>query len=191
MKKIIAVISVFIVAGIINACCNEYRYKSTLSKLEFIESTGAASPNSTAVLVNFRVVDEFTAISMGGIVSQSKADGTICNDETIYEKYEDPIVNMFIGCDRNLVSNDANENLTGTSFGYYIANDKSRRKPFGLIKEDLNDVFKPLSHPGRDVWLEVPITEFPETGNYKFTMRLVLESGIVLEASSVDISVVR
>lgn len=190
MRKIIIVSLLFLATGIINSCCNEYHYKSTLSKVQFVESTGLSDANGTWVLVNFRIVDEFTAITMGSFITQSKADGTICTDETVYEAYEDPIDNVFISCDKDLQQKKANENLTDISFGYYLSKDASARKQFAFIRDDLNDVFKP-SGTGRDVWLELPVSEFPETGNYRFTLKLQTVSGNIFEATSGDIYMVR
>lgn len=190
MKKVLIIIFIFVSVNILYACCKDYRYKSTLSKLEFIKHTGVADKSGTWVLVNFRVVDEFTAIAMGGLISSAKADGTICNDHTIYEAYEDPIENMLVSCDKDLASKKAKENLSDIFFGYYLSNNASNRKIFNLIKEDLNDVFKP-NGVGRDIWLEVPTIEFPVSGNYHFILQLKLMSGRILEASSDDISIVK
>jgi hypothetical protein len=192
-KKLVTILMLFTASVIIHSCCEDKKYKSTLSKLEYSGIEFNTENNdtvyvsmSTRLVIRFHLFNDFKEISLGSFIPRCEADGGFCTDQTTWEKYEDPIEKISIVCDKDLVRATANQELTSLTQGYYWSPDPEYSVAWGVLKEYVNN--NPYHYEsGMRIWLEVSSSDLLETGNHKFTMRLETLSGKVVQATSDNI----
>lgn len=198
MKKIYTIL-VFVAVLILSyACCKDTLYKSEISGIKFDKYNEVAistydSTKRIRLKVDFYIVNKFTQISSLGLITEAKADGTICNSHTNYEKYYDPISEINLFCDKDFLGVQPNVNLAKLIKARVISTNIKTTKFCDQYVVDFNNEvdlgFAPMANEPGNILFELDISksDFPQSGDYKFKLQIKTQSGKVFEAESANI----
>lgn len=198
MKKIYTIILFVAVLIFSYACCKDSLFKSEISGIKFDKYTGVVYTSSDSInhinlKIDFYIVNKFTQISSIGLIPEAKADGTICTSQTNYNKYDDPITEINLYCDKEFNGIKANENLSNAVNAYVRAVKIKSTKLCNQFVQELNNELD-LGYTANEkergnilFELVIPKTNFPQSGDYKFKLQIKTQSGKVFEAESANI----
>ena len=190
MKHKLIILTLLIITLGVYSCCKDYKYKTEITSLEYSSTVDTFKASlHKPLLIKFNLKHNYTQISNGSFISESKADGgTSCHDSYIGENYTDPITEIKVTCNKDLYDQNTGNDLSNTIQGMLLYYNDSHAILCSRIVPQLNNLDSYyLKDKGVDIWLRIPYSEFISTENHKFTLQFKTETGQIFTATSSEL----